>query len=44
MNFVPLWFHLILCARLRLAHGDGIGRSVLNNPHLWHSNWHFFLL
>ena len=24
-----------ICARLRLARGEGLGRSVLNNPHLY---------
>ena len=32
VNIVPLWFYSILCARLRLARGKGLGRSVLNNP------------
>ena len=25
---------LFLCSRLRLARGEGLGRSVLNNPHV----------
>ncbi len=33
MNFVLLWFYKILCARLRLARRERLGRSALNNPH-----------
>ena len=32
MNFESLSFYLILCARLRLARGVELGRSVINNP------------
>ena len=42
MDFVYLWFYLILYARLRLALGEVEGRSALWNPHLRHSNYHFF--
>lgn len=31
MDFVYLWFYLILYARLRLALGEVEGRSALNN-------------
>ena len=31
-----------ICARLRLARVEGLGRSALNNPHLSHTNYHFF--
>ena len=41
MNFESLSFYLILCARLRLARGVELGRSVLNKSSLWHSNYHF---
>ena len=34
MDFVYLWFYLILYARLRLALGEVEGRSALWNPHL----------
>ncbi len=42
MDFVYLWFYFILYARLRLALGEVEGRSALWNPHLRHSNYHFF--
>ena len=35
MNFESLSFYLILCARLRLARGEGLGRSVLNKPRVY---------
>ena len=35
MDFVYLWFYLILYARLRLALGEVEGRSALNNPQLY---------
>ena len=35
MDFVYLWFYLILYAHLRLALGEVEGRSALNNPQLY---------